>query len=148
MDCPSLLQGRPYLESGAPFIWKESLHSLKGWGVKDTLLLSQALVFNIPYRPSHDLSPPARALMWQLTRSQLILCSLQFRLMPFDEMWQWLITFLVHRLVPALILEIILNNPPGIPGQRLCTQPLFTSLLASPLSLLVKSSTVWDTSLF
>lgn len=30
MACPSPLQGYPYLESGAPFIWRKSLHSPRG----------------------------------------------------------------------------------------------------------------------
>ena len=60
------------LEWGSPLPQK-----VKGDG---TLQHFQALILNVTYQPPHYLSP-TRALMLQLTRSQLILRSLQFRLM-------------------------------------------------------------------
>lgn len=60
------------LERGSPLPQK-----VKGDG---TLLHFQTLILNVTYQPPHYLSP-TRALMLQLTRSQLILRSLQFRLM-------------------------------------------------------------------
>lgn len=69
---PSTERAGIHLEWGSPLPQK-----VKGDG---TLLHLQTLVLNVTYQPPHYLSPTC-ALMLQLTRSQLILHSLQFRLM-------------------------------------------------------------------
>lgn len=59
----------------------------------------QALIFNIPYQSPHYLSP-THALMLQLSRPQLILYSLQFRLMSF-----WWDLVMVNHFSGTLILS-------------------------------------------